>query len=247
MKKLLVLAVATICAVFAGPLSAQQQSISIPSRTPTQCSVPGKALGDVSNSCKFLTWPGQTGIIFAYHAPTAPTDSQGNIWTQDLTVEFDGGSIYHTQFTKFSWPAWEYINFAPGEGWNAVIFTYAPPLGTVWAFDQGNQGTYAQQNAPFNDCTNGQDCPYWWTLPVETDAGELLIELGHSNATGLGLATPAMGFNMEWSDGFFFIADIISPVPGVYSGSFIARSQDGTPGGGSHWTSGIVAFKLVKQ
>lgn len=112
-----------------------------------------------------------------------------------------------------------------------------------WGFVIGQQGSYAAQNSPFPDCTNGGDCPYNWTLPVEVDAGNLLIAYSWSNSTGPGLATPGFGYNIEASDGFLVIEDMIAPVGGVpYFGSLGGRMSDGSPSGGSHWVMGISVY-----
>jgi hypothetical protein len=52
-----------------------------------------------------------------------------------------------------------------------------------------------------------------------------------------------MGFNMEYTNGSFAVADMIAPVPGVYIGSMQSNNIDGTQGGGSHWLLGIAAFQ----
>jgi hypothetical protein len=224
-------------------------SAVLPARIPTRCAIAGKALGDVPNSCLFETWPGMTQILVGQNIPNGVVDTEGSTWIKDFCVSFDNDCIYHTIPAQQLYPSDEYIKFAPGEGYSAVVMLYA---GT-WAFDQANCGSYAiagvaacaGQNTPFADCPPGGDCPYWWTLPVEVDAGELLIEWGNSAATGPGVIVPGFGYNLESSDGKFAVADMIAPIAGVYVGSMQANNPDGSQGGGSHWLLGVAAFQQV--
>lgn len=206
------------------------QSISQPSREPMHCT---------ANPCKITVLPNTTQILVATQASSGTiTDSLGGTWIQDFCTRFDNGICqFHAQF-NYSYPIGDVLTFPNGFA-HIFVLQYAGAL----TFVIGQQGAYDAQNAPFPDCTNGQDCPYDWTLPVEPDAGNLLIAYSFANSTGPGLPTPGFGYNIEASDGFLAIEDMIAPIGGVpYIGSLTWRMPDGTPSGGSHWVMGIGVY-----
>jgi hypothetical protein len=229
--------------LFAGTLHAQAPLMTLPARVPTHCVVPGKFLGNVPNSCKFITVPGMTVFVVTRTATGTITDSEGNTWTQDFCVAYNGNCIYHTFPNVQAFPELDTLTFPPNEGLEAVVLQYQNIGSTRWTFDQAKQGNYQGNNSTFADCTNGQDCPYWWTAPVEVQQGELLIEWGDSVASGPGIIVPGFGYNLEYSDGIFAVADMLAPVPGVYIGSMQSFNSDGSQSGGSHWLLGVAAYQ----
>jgi hypothetical protein len=215
-------------------------------QTPTyQLSQPSRQVITCSGTANNCVYPwvinGNTGIIVATGAGSATlVDSLGDVWTRDQCgISDNGNCVFSTHFTVPYPIANVKITFPPNSGWEVYLLSY----NGNWTFDQGNYGTYATNNSVFSDCTNGNDCPYSWTLPVEVDAGELLISFADSNANGLMLAQPGFGFNIEASDGHTAVEDMLAPTAGVYIGSLEWRFTDGSPSGGSHWLMTTAAYQ----
>lgn len=226
--------------LFALPVCAQNQSLSLPLAVPVHCA-PKQNI-----PCVFRgALAGRTGIIVGRETIGALTDTLGDTWTKDVTVPFNGNSIYHTNFT-IAYPSPTAITFQPGEGDDVWMFVYDGS----WKFDVGITNSYAGQAQIPPDCMSisGQpvgDCPYNWTLPIAADAGELLIAWADNNATGLLLAKPGPGWWLEASDGKFAVEDMFAPVEGPYIGALTWKFSDGTNTGGSHWLMGLAAFRRI--
>jgi hypothetical protein len=240
-KRLLLLA---LWAALAGSTQAQVKQSVLPVLTPVYC--PRTANGGfLGTTCSYpYTIQGTTGIVIARWSLTGIKDSQGNVWTRDQCTGYTVNCIYHTQFVLPNNQG-DTLIFPPNEGFDAVLLMYANVGNTIWTFDQGSTGDYSFSNSffPGGVCVNGGNCPYWWTPPLEVNAGELLIEWGDSNSSGPGILIPGMSFNMEYTNGSFCVADMLAPVPGAYIGSMQGNNSDGTQGGGSHWLLGIAAFQ----
>lgn len=224
--------------LFALPVCAQNQSLSLPLRTPVHCAP------EYNQTCLYPgVMAGMTGIIVARETTGTITDWLGDTWVKDVTVPFNGNSIYHTIFT-ISYPSSDQLTFPAGQGNDVWLLLYS---GT-WAFDVGITNSYAGQAQIPPDCmnVNGQpvgDCPYNWTLPIAADAGELLIAWSDNNATGKLLARPGPGWSIEASDGTFAVEDMLAPVEGPYIGALTWKSPNGAETGGSHWLMGLAAYK----
>ena len=226
-----VLVALILIAIAAGSLAWGQQSFSLPKYPAIHCSA-------LQNNCYFpLVYPGTTGIIVARQAQgVSVTDNHGNTYVQDQCTNYDNGDCaFHVQFTVQENVQ---VSFSGG-AYDVYMLLYD---GT-WDYVKGQIGDYSTQNYPFSDCTNGQSCPYYWTLPIETDAGNLLISWGNANAAGTQLFKPGFGYTMEGSDGVFCVEDMIAPVGGVYFGNLESRLPDGSENGGSHWLMGLAAYK----
>lgn len=230
MKPLILAALALLLAVFLG---AQQQSIGLPYRAPIYCS------GPAGNCAYQLVYPGTTGIIVARQAGAVTiTDSMGNVWTRDWCSPFDNGDCVFS--THFSVLAYDKITFPPNTGYEVFLLLY----NGTWNFDSGQYGTYADQNYPFSDCTNGGDCPYSWTLPVDANAGDLLISWANSNVSGAHFVPhPGLGWSVEGNSGTFAVEDMLAPTKGVYIGALEWQNPDGSDNGGGHWLMGIAEYK----
>lgn len=191
-----------------------------------------------------LVAPGTTGIIVARQTGSATlTDSIGDVWSRDQCTAYDSGDcIFSTHFVNQN-NSGVNVTFPAGTGNNVWMLTY----NGIWNFDSGQYGTYADQNYPFpNDCTNGGDCPYSWTLPVDAVPGALLIGFANAQSSGPGLARAGFGFNIEASDGIFAVEDMITPVSGIYIGNLEWRNADGTDAGGSHWLMGVAEYRRTQ-
>jgi hypothetical protein len=184
--------------------------------------------------------PGTTGIIMArFSSVETLADSIGNVWTRDQCTNFTGDCAFSTRF-NIPYPMGDTITFPPGEGTDAYLLIYD---GT-WNFDSGSTGDYSISNSAFpSDCTNGQDCPYSWTPPLDAVPGALLIAWADANSTGKGIASPGFGFNIEASDGTFAVEDMIAPLKSVYIGSLEWKNADGSDSGGSHWLMGFAEYR----
>jgi hypothetical protein len=224
-------------------LPAQPQgTMSLPFRAPVYCM--GKVGAGVVNACSYpFVLPNTTGILICRQCQASPpVDNHGDVWHQDQCSPFDNGDCaYSTHFNVSYETGGPTVTFPAGEGFEVFLLMYSGN----WTFDQGQIGTYDQQNSAFSDCTNGGDCPYHWTLPVEVDPGELLITWDNANTYNSGIAVPGFGWNIEGNGGNFAIEDMIAPVRSSYIGSMQWNDLTGYNGGGSHWLMGIAAY--VKQ
>lgn len=217
------------------PLCAQQQSLGLPSSIPVHC-------GTVSSCTYPLVYPSTTGIVVMTQTGTATlADNYGDTWTKDFCTNYDNGNCIFSTHFNVPYPTSLTVTFPSGPSYHIYMLTYS---GT-WNFVLGQQGTYNNQNAPFPDCTNGGNCPYNWTLPINADAGDMLIGWSNSNSSGAGLAMPGFGFNIEASDGYLAVEDMIAPIEGAYAGSLTWRNADGSSGGGSHWVMGLAQYRRV--
>lgn len=239
MKRYLLLFALFLCALTRTP-SAQSQALSLPRQKPVTCS----ANGSPQTSCYFLMPPNSTAFLFArFSASGQVTGSRGETWTRDQCVTFTGDCEFHANFGNFCSPsclAGDTLAFSGDQFTDVIILVYD---GT-WNFDAGNFGTYANQNSVFPDCTNGGDCPYAWTLPIETEAGALIHSWGESCPPNSGgVIRPGPGFTLEARSTCLFVEDMIAPTTGVYIGSWMGRNADGTESGGGHWLAGVAAYK----
>lgn len=211
------------------------QSISQPVAVPTHCTA--------STECKIIMLPNTTAILIAKESGSGTIiDSLGGAWIRDECTPFDNGEcIFHAQLNA-PYPIGDVLTFPAGGYPDVYILQYEG----LWNFVVGEYGTYNDQNSVFPDCTNGQNCPYDWTLPVEADAGNLLVAYSFPNSSGPGIPKPGLGYNIEASDGFLAIEDMIAPIEGVYIGSLIWKNSDGSSGGGSHWLMGIGVYARAR-
>ena len=214
------------------------QPLSLPSRTPIFCSS--------QSGCTLLTPPNSTAILIGrFSANGAISGTLGETWTRDQCVTYTGDCAYHANFGPFcgvgaSCVGGTKLTFSGDQFSDILILIYD---GT-WNFDAGNFGTYANQNSVFPDCTNGGDCPYPWTLPIDTEAGALIIAWGEC---GGGVVRPGPDFTLEGSGTYVFAEDRIAPATGVYIGSYMLRLPDGNESGGAHWLAGVAAYKRSVQ
>jgi hypothetical protein len=231
MKPLLLLAALELASCF---ISTQPQSLSLPILAPVACSA--------QTGCFFLTRPNTTVMVIArFSGNGAITDDRGSKWTRDQCVTFTGDCIFHANYGAFCGPggsctAGVTLSFSGDQFQHVLILVYD---GT-WNLDAGNFGTYANQNSVFPDCVNGQDCPYAWTLPIETEAGALIIAWGDGTP---GFVRPGPGFTLEGNASGVFAEDMIAPTTGVYIGSWMPRCTDGTEQCSGHWLAGVAAYK----
>lgn len=218
-----------------------QQSISLPSRMPIHCT---------SSPCQIVVWPNTTQILVAKESGFgAITDSLGGTWVRDGCTPYDNGEcIFHANINA-AYPIGDTLTFPSGGYTDVEVLQYD---GT-WNFVAFQCGTYAGQcgtlgseNDVFPDCRGVGDCPYDWTLPVEVDAGNLLVAYSFPQASGPGIPKPGLGWSIEANDGFLAIEDMIAPTEGVYIGSLIWKSPDGASDSGSHWLMGIGIYAKVQ-
>lgn len=212
-----------------------QQSISIPIVAPSHCTRANGQLQD-SGECKVIMYPGTTAIIVAKESGSGTiTDSLGSIWLRDFCNPQDNGEcIFHAQLNA-PYPIGDVFTFPSGGYADVYIFQYQG----IWNFLIGQSGSYSSGNAggntPFPDCPGG-NCPYNWTLPVEADAGNLLIAYSFPQSSGPGIPKPGLGYSIEVNDGFLAIEDMIAPIGGVYIGSLTWTNLN------SHWLMGIGVY-----
>jgi hypothetical protein len=227
---------AGIC--FLAPVRSRSSFLSLPIRTTVACSAQA--------GCYFLTPPNTMAVVIArFSSQGTITDSRGDVWTRDQCVTFTGNCSYHTNFGSFcgvgvSCTTGVQLSFSGDQFSDVLILIYDGN----WNFDAGNLGTYADQNSVFPDCTNGGDCPYAWTLPIDTEAGALILAWGEScppNSGGVVRSGP--GYTLEGKATCVFAEDMIAPTTGVYIGSWMGRNADGSESGGGHWLAGIAAYK----
>jgi len=230
-------ALSILLSFFPFSLASSQQFIGLPASVPTYCStvIGGPAI----TTCPFRTLAGHTGIMIGHfnHGGGNIIDSQGNLWTQRVATPFDDDTIYDTYFTKDGPDYITVINnqvFPASLGNFIVVFVYDG----IWNYVGNAEGDYKNQNAPFSDCANGGNCQYNWTMPVEAEAGDLLIGFSDSNnSLSVGVPRPAAGYQIEFNNGLFAIEDMIVPLEGTYIGSlkweFIT----------SHWVMELVQYR----
>jgi hypothetical protein len=222
--------------LLASPLAAQ---VSLPAKKPIACSGP-------ASNCLFLASNGYTSFIVARLAgqPITVTIGYGNVQTvkPDYVNTFTGDSIYHLAFTSLPYSSGVVVSFGKGAGLDVFILLYEG----VWAYSKGAQGDYSNANDVFTDCTDGQNCPYWWTRPVVPQKGDLLISFANSNAVGCGLFRPGPGWTIEATSCIFAVEDKIATVEAPDIGSMYFSLADGSDSGGSHWLMALADYRRVQ-
>jgi hypothetical protein len=224
--------VALALAIFLTP--AKPQVLSLPVVTPVACSAQA--------GCSFMARPNTTAILIGRITGNgAITGSLKETWTRDQCVTFTADCIFHANFGAFcgvgnSCTGGDKLTFSGNAFSDVLILVYDGG----WSFDAGNFGTYANQNSVFPDCKNGGDCPYSWTLPIETEAGALIICWGEAGGQ---VIRPGPWFTLEGHATYLFAEDLIAPATGTYIGSWMLRNPDGTESGGAHWLAGVAAYK----
>lgn len=206
-----------------------QQSLSLVSVAPVQCIV-GQYCGYPH------TLINQTGIAIIRMGPPSITDSRGNHWTRDFCMTYTADCFYHAYFTETTNPG-DQIFYTPYNGGASAVLLMYPGK---YDFVGGNVGDYASQNSAFPDCVNNANCPYSWTLPVDTEPGDSEICFAEQNAVGHGIPRPGWGFQVEFNNQLpdqaaVAVLDKISP-GGV---EFCSLEWAGP----SHWLAGLAVYR----
>jgi len=222
---------------------APAQSIGLPwERTPTYCVTPSSPSAPPITSCSFYTFAGSTLVAIVHPGPPTIVDSQGNIWTKRFSFPFTSDAIYDTQITQQNPDTITFANLSPypeNQGNFIIVLMYKG----LWNYVGSQFGSYAGQNSPFSDCTNGNNCPYDWTMPIEADAGDLLIGFSNPEGSGLGVPKPGFGYQIEFSNGLVAVEDMIAPIEGPYIGAMTWKDANGSDSGGTHWVMGLVQYR----
>jgi hypothetical protein len=209
--------------------------LSLPSRQPVACSA--------QTGCFFLTYPNTTVFVVArFGAGGTVKGTLGETWTRDQCGSYTGTCIFHASFSSTlincqpSCAAGDKLSFSGDQFSDVLILIYDG----LWGFDAGNFGDYDNQNSAFPDCANGGDCPYAWTLPIDTEYGALIISWGEAGGQ---IIRPGPWYTFEGKGTYVFVEDLIAPATGVYTGTWMLRNPDGSESGGAHWLAGIAAYK----
>jgi hypothetical protein len=171
-----------------------------------------------------------------------PIKVYGQTVQPDFVGTFTKDAIYHFTFNSLPYPTGVNVQFPPNTGYSVFLLLYE---GT-WQYRTGARGDYSFSNSVFPDCSNGNDCPYWWTQPIVPDKGDLLIAFGNSNASGCGAFRPGPGWAIEATACVFFVEDKIATVEAPDIGSMYNSFPDGSDGGGSHWTMELASYRRVQ-